>query len=228
MINPEQELPVALFTSYIELPSRVPYKPDESSRLQVLAAAELLGRKRVQAVVFAGGDIPSESNPEPDVYGGLGSRMAAQLRRDMPNLPESAIVLRPVARSTRGEIAEFKKLAQEREWANLMVVSKKSHLERVQRAVNRFFGRRSRAIPVKSNEDILSKYPRYASIIDKLKKSRGEQAFAKRERLINAIDRIPLIGGALLDLINTDDVKILATRVHRILSGKPKEPKRKG
>jgi len=215
MLSLEQK-PTALFSGYIEIPSptEVDYKPDEYSRLQVLAAGELLRSGQIERVVFLAGDVPSEPNPGPDVHGGIGARMAEQLRRNFPNLPESAIVFYPVAKSTREEIAEFKKLARTRGWGDLMVIGKESHLERVQRAVNRIFGRRSQEVSVVSQESVLSRFPRYARIIDEISNSPEEEAFAKREHLINIIDGIPMIGGMLLDLMNTDAVKRLESKVH--------------
>lgn len=226
MQRPEQK-PVVLFNGYLEIPSRVSYKPDEYSRLQVLAAAELLRRGEIKTAVFLAGDVPSESNPESDVYGGIGKRMAAQLRRNLPNLPESAIVFLPVAKSTREEILEFRELAEERGWTNLMVVGKESHLERVQTAVNRFFRRRGKTIPVVSQESILIQFSRYTKILDDVRNSQEEKAFLKREALINAIDKLPIIGGMLLDLMNTDGVKILESKTHGVLSRKPEGPRGK-
>ena len=100
MLSLEQR-PTALLNGYFEIPSKTPGKPDEYSRLQALAAAELLRGGKVNRVVILAGDVPSESNPGIDAYGGIGPRMAAQLRRNMPHLPESAIILQPVAKSTR-------------------------------------------------------------------------------------------------------------------------------
>lgn len=225
MPNPEQK-PVVLFNGYIEIPSRVPYKPDIYSRLQVLAASELLRRGKIETAVFLAGDVPSESNPEPDVYGGIGQRMAAQLRRNLPNLPESAIVFIPVAKSTRAEVRKFRQLAKEKGWTNLMAVGKESHLERVQRAINRIFGGKSKTIPVVSQESILTQFPQYSKIIDAIRDSQEEKAFSKRETLINTIDKLPIIGGMVLDLMNTDGVKILESKIHRVLSGKPEDSKK--
>jgi hypothetical protein len=224
MIGPEQESTAALFHSYVELPSSIPYKPDRWSRLQVLAAAELLRKGNITTAVFLGDDVPSDAHREPDAYGGLGARMAAQLHRNLPHLPDSAVVFIPVARSTREEIAGFKKLAQEqeREWTNLMAVGKEAHSKRIQRAIRRIFGRRNKAISVVSQESILAQYPRYANIIAAMKESPEETAFIKREHLINAIDMFPVIGGKLLDLMNTDRVKILESRLHRAWAGNPK------
>jgi hypothetical protein len=216
MLSLEQR-PTALVSGYIEVPSngRVSYKPDKYSRLQVLAAGELLRSGQIERVVFLAGDVPSESNPEPDRYGGIGARMAAQLRRNMPNLPESAIVCHPVAKSTRKEVAEFRKLARTRGWGDLMVIGKESHLERVQRAVNRIFGRRSQEVSVVSQESVLSQFHRYDRIIDEISNSPAEEAFAKREHLINKFDGIPMIGGILLDFLNrATGVKILESKVY--------------
>ncbi len=225
MPNLEQK-PFALFNGYIEIPSRVPYKPDEYSRLQTLAASELLRRGKIETAVFLAGDVPSESNPGSDVYGGIGQRMAAQLRRNLPNLPESAIVLIPVAKSTRAEVRKFRQLAKEKGWTNLMVVGKESHLERVQRAINRIFRRRSKTIRAVSQESILTQFPRYSKIIDAVRDSQEEKAFSKRETLINTIDKLPIIGGLVLDLMNADGVKILESKIHRVLSRKPEDSKK--
>lgn len=210
--------PIALFSGYGEVPSRQTYKPDKFSRLQVLAAAELLRRGKISKAVFLAGNISSDGSFGTDKLGGIAVRMGDQLRRNLPNLPEDSVIVMPTAMSTVEEVVSFSKLAKENGWNNLMVIAKDSHLKRVQRAVRRTFGK-TRTIPTTTQEAVLTESPQdilYQQIIAKVKNSSEEKGFTRREMLINLIDSIPIIGELVLRSMNRS--KTLEVRVHKILS----------
>ena len=201
------EKPVVLSLGYAEWPRRQG-QPDVYSSLQVLAAGELLRQSKIEAVVFTTGSLKKG-----------GSTIAQAMTNELnintrEHYKDSVINAPPKETSTRAEIRQFEKIAQERGWNNLMVIGKNAHLKRIRRAIKRTFRNRGDEIPVKSTEDVLmTEAPvyapnRYRDIIRKVHASAQDQGFKRREKIISLVDSIPLIGGQLLDLLN----KILANK----------------
>lgn len=224
---------VALFHAYAELPSNHPGKPDKGSRLQVLAASEMLRRGEVDTVVFLAGHISPDGSTQ-KVGLSIAEKMTDQLKRNLRHIPEGAVIVSSDALSTRAEAEGFRRLSEDQGW-DLTSVGKKAHLERVKRAIRRKFGARSSEVRVASHEEILTQNPRqvirkghssprlidilYKKILDDMRISPEELAFVKRERMINLIDSVPLLGGWFLDNLNRIPIgKILEAWTHRTLS----------
>lgn len=206
---------VAYFHAYAEMPSKQDWKPDRSARLQTLAAGELLRRGAIDRAVFLAGHMSYEGDTTKEGLS-LAEKMAAQLRRNLPKTPEGAIIAQPLAMSTRDEIREFKQLAEGQNW-HLSIVGKRAHLKRMQRSVGRFFGKDSSRVQIMCHEDILAQ-KRYRKIIQAMQTSPEEQAFARRERIINLLDSIPLLGGWIIDNLNLLSItKILEARTYKAL-----------
>lgn len=213
---------VALFHAYGELPSMQPEKPDKASRLQVLAASEMIKRGQVDTVVFLVGHISSKGSTKKEGLS-VAEKMANQLQKNLRNVPEGTVIVKSDAFSTRDEIEDFKKLSEGQNWV-LMSVGKEAHLQRIKRAVKRKFGKRSSEVAVISLEEILTQDPNrtsYKKIIDNIRNSPEELAFIKRERIINLIDSIPFFGGWFLDNLNKLPIgKIIEARAHQMLTTK--------
>lgn len=207
----DSEKPVALFNGYADWPRRKG-KPDVYSSLQVLAASELLRQGEIEAAVFTTGPIkPGEPN--------IADRMAKQLQRNLVHMSENNVFVQiPKATSTRAEVEEFKKIARELGWNNLIIVGKEAHQKRIERAARRKFGRESKNIPIITTESILQEKgnTRYLHIIEKVKNSPQEQGFIRREKFIDLIDGIPFVGGTILDFID----KMLKNKNWEILVAK--------
>lgn len=230
---------IALFPGYAELPSRQPYKPDRNSRLQVLAAAEMIRRGELDTAYFLAGNISSDGTTGKDELGGIAVRMTHQLYRNLPNLARnSSLITIPTSMSTRQEVRNFREILKVNDFENqdhLIVVGKNAHLERISRAIRRTFEKRAQEISILSQEAILTQHPRqvvrnghaspryidtlYQQIFGKIRNSPEEQGFIKRERIINLIDSIPLVGGLALDVLNKLRIgKMLEARTHKVLS----------
>lgn len=151
---------IVLFPGYAELPSRQPYKPDRNSRLQVLAAAEMIRRGELDMVYFLAGNISPDGTTGKDELGGIATRMTQQLYRNLPNLArESSLVTVPTSMSTRQELKNFReilKVNDSESQDHLTVVGKNAHLERIKRAVRRTFGKRAQTVSLLSHEVILT------------------------------------------------------------------------
>lgn len=202
-MNPEKypAKPVALFNAYAEWRRRTD-QPDVNSSLQVLAAGELLRQEKVEVVIFTAGSLKAG---EPF----LANIMTNELHKNTRGHYENAVITRPAKKtSTRGEVEEFKRIAEENGWNNLMVIGKEAHVKRIRRAIKRAFRNRGNEISVKSTEDVLMyESPayapnRYRNIIHKVNESPQNKGFIRREKLISLVDSIPVIGGQLLDLLN--------------------------
>ncbi|MCL5019842.1 MAG: YdcF family protein [Patescibacteria group bacterium] len=230
---------IVLFPGYAELPSRQAYKPDRNSRLQVLAAAEMIRRGELATAYFLAGNISSDGTTGKDELGGIAVRMRQQLYRNLPHLArESSLVTVPTSMSTRQELRNFReilKVSNPESQDRLTVVGKNAHLERIKRAVRRTFGKRAQSISILSHEAILIQHPRqvirnghaspryidtlYQQIFEKIRNSPEEQGFIKRERIINLIDSVPLVGGLALDILNKLRIgKMLEARAHKAFS----------
>lgn len=230
---------VALFPGYAELPSRQPYKPDRSSRLQVLAAAEMIRRGELDRACFLAGNISPDGTTGTDELGGIAIRMTQQLYRNLPNLNRDfALTTVASSMSTRQEVKNFREIVKMNDSQNqdrLMIVGKDAHLKRIRRAVRRTFGKRAPVVSILSHEDILTQRPRqvvrnghtspryidtlYQQIFEKIRNSPEERGFITRERMINFIDSVPLVGGLALDVANKLKIaKILEAKAHKALS----------
>lgn len=230
---------VALFPGYVELPSRQPYKPDRNSRLQVLAAAEMIRRGELDTAYFLAGNISSDGTTGKDEWGGIAIRMEHQLYRNLPNLRlgESLVTI-STSMSTREEARNFRVVLGINDRKNqdhLMVVGKDAHLKRIKRAIRRSFGKRAEEIYILGQEAVLTGHPRqvirdgytspryvdtlYQQIFEKIRTSPEEQGFIKRERMINFVDSVPVVGGLALDLLNKLKIgKLLEAKAHKALS----------
>lgn len=215
-MNPEKS--AVLVAGYSEWHTDRPGKPDVFARLSVLAASEVYRQGGAEVVVFTTGSV---AFGEPSIS----DTMAAQLQRNLPKIPEADVIAEnpnPPS-STRKELRTFKKLAQENGWDNLLIIGKEAHLSRIKREAGRILGRDFN-VTVKSAEEVLNEGSpwyraqklreerrgyslpeetpnRYRKILEKVTKSPQQETFRKRERIINAIDAIPLVGGQLLDFI---------------------------
>lgn len=197
-MNPEVALKLhVLVHGYGDYPRKRKGKPDISSSFQALAAAELWRQGKVEAFFLPTGAIDSGQPP-------IGEQIAKQLRRNIPHLPEAAIVAIPCTTTTRGEIREFKNIAQEKGWSKLADLCKEGQLRRARRAIKESFGRNSKEITVFTAESVLrtTNSRRYSQLLDRWENSSEEQAFRRREKLINIIDGVPFFSGALLEIAN--------------------------
>lgn len=188
------ELPIALFHGYGDFPRKRAGKPDINASLQVLAASELLKTNKISKAVILVRSVHKGKPP-------IALTMAAQLRRNLPHLAEDRLVVLPVADTTRQEYKYFKRLAADNGWTDLMAVGKASHLERIERAAKR---KLKREIPIVSHAELLRGVgTRYLGIMDQWSNSEEEAAFGRREKWINRIDSLPLIGGICIDFLQS-------------------------
>lgn len=185
-------------------------KPDFRGRLTALAVSELWREGVINQIVITGGT--------PDMNGSeLGGPMERQIRRNLPSLPDDAIVLSPVARDTIQEIEEFHRIVGDNN-EQLADVATKTHIPRIKTELRREFRDKANTITIFEVEKTLKESPphaphRYERLLTALENSQDEIGFQRREKyvlrplsrmpfgqiLLNAIRRLPnkgeLLGG---------------------------------
>ena len=206
---------VALVHGYADFgqnPKR-PDIPDYSSRLGILAVGELFLMERLAGVAFTTGSLSPDGESLAQVLG-------SHLNRILPKTAiEKTVIVDPHKglASTRDEIRHFRELAEQNGWQDVLSIGKEAHAERIQRAIKRIFP----AMMFIAAEDILRNplidkegtlarirkdlyvpYDSSPGILNKLGNSGIETSFKKREKLLNIIDSVPLIGGPMLDILN--------------------------
>jgi uncharacterized SAM-binding protein YcdF (DUF218 family) len=92
---------------------------DSADRLT--AGVELLGQGRGKTLVFSGGNVWGEGTPEAE----LASRWAIAV-----GLPPGRIVAESKSRNTRENATEFARLARERGWKRVLLVTSARHMRR--------------------------------------------------------------------------------------------------
>jgi hypothetical protein len=175
------EKPVALIHSYLNA-WRGREGPGGLSRVNILAVVEKYRRGEISRVcVTVARDI---SDPIKEKI------------NKITTIPVEDLIIRPDAISTRGEIKTFRKMADEAGWDNLLLIGNGTHVNRIEREVNKIFKNDDKHIKVMSSEDILSNYSRYHKIIRDMKSWPEQKTFDLQEKVTN----IPIFGEPLFYL----------------------------
>ncbi len=188
-MNPEK--PVMLVHGYWF--GRKGVRPDTFGRLQVLAACELLRQGEIERIVFTSASSDKNGHQMAEV-------MANQASRNLPKLAKDRIIASACGPHTRGEVSEFKKIAEAHGWDNLVSLGSEKHTKRIKKANWEIF---YRDIPVLKTEEVLTRdilIRRYRKIVYQFRRSREVRELQSQEYWMNKIDQIPL-SGALLDII---------------------------
>lgn len=195
------EKPALLVIGYADWPS--PRKSaDVFTRMQAIAASELLRQKKVEQLVLATG---SAVRGEPPVAIAIEECIKTDLPRTSKEVP---IVVAPVRETTTAEeVRQFHRIAQEQNWDNVAVLTIKEHAQRVERSVKRTFKGRPTPTILIAEEVLTTSSPpphapnRYRALVHRTQSSPQMEAFRKREAMINPIDRLS-VGSPLLRFVN--------------------------
>ena len=174
------ERPVALLHSYLS-DREGKERPDRLSRVGILAAAELYRRGDIDKICIT---------VEPQLSGPQVRRLTILLN----NPPEEDIVVNAKTVTTEEEIKTFKKLAEEKEWSNLITIGNHAHLPRIKREIRKTF--KSGRVEAKSSREILSQYPRYSSILSEMENWPEQRSLALQEKIL----KLPILGSLILKM----------------------------
>jgi hypothetical protein len=166
---------------------------DTHSNLQLLAVACLLKKPGINKVIILGGKI--DPNKE-----SIGSVMGKELLQKLGNKFIDKLIVTPNSITTRQEVEEFQKLTIKNRWQNIACLSFSNHLPRVKRAYKRIFGEEFNKIRFLKTEEVLKQCGHKKKVL-KYINSPNSKLLKSYESLIGSIDRIPLIGGYLIDMM---------------------------
>lgn len=165
---------------------------DIHSNLQLLAINSLLKKININKIVILGGKIDPHKES-------IGTIMKKELLKLNNKLTKKILVI-PNSITTRQEVKMFQKLVIKNHWNNIAFLSFNIHLPRVKRAYKRIFNNKSNRTYFFSTEEILNQ-SNYRNKLAKYTSSHDSKPLKINEILINIIDRIPFIGGYLIDTL---------------------------
>lgn len=190
-ITDSVEKPVALLHSYLR-DREGKGIPDRLSRLVILAAAELYRRGKIGKVCIT---------VEPELSALYVKRLKTVLGlsgEDKEDLKvkalEDLLVVVPRTVTTAQEVQAFKEISEENDWNNLITIGNHAHLPRIQREIKKRFRSSDKKIEARSSGEILSRYPRYESILEEMEMWPEQHSLAMQERILN----IPVLGNLAL------------------------------
>lgn len=158
-------------------------KPDRLSRMGILAAAELYRHGEIDKICFT-------AKPE------LSNSQVKRLRTLLSNPPDEDIIVDAKVVTTRGEVETFKKMSERNGWDDLLTIANESHLPRIRKELKRAF--KDKEVESLSSKKILSKYPRYSSVLADMNNWKEQISLSFQEKILNT----PVIGSLALKLVS--------------------------
>lgn len=165
---------------------RRPLRPSIRGHLPISAACHLSHLKdssiEVHNYVFSGAPLFGQETP-------LSKTNATELQRRL-NIPDENVFVETTAHTTSQELKNFRNIAEQMGWENLLDLSVERHKRRVTELIRRLFKGRDITIDYMNAEDILENLSsernseRYRKVIKKIHWSLGELKFGIYE-LIN-------------------------------------------
>jgi uncharacterized SAM-binding protein YcdF (DUF218 family) len=141
--------------------------------------------------------------------------MASHLRTLVPDLKSSKVIHEPVARTTRAEVREFKRIAVDRGLRRLAIVGRGWHLDRLALAAQREY--LPSKTPIYSSDEILrSARPRaFVPLLDQWN-NLTLHGMSKRESIIQFVNKAPLTDGMIIEIANS----IMGTKLFEFWAAK--------
>ncbi|KKU25079.1 MAG: hypothetical protein UX34_C0003G0004 [Candidatus Woesebacteria bacterium GW2011_GWF1_46_13] len=156
-------------------------RPDRLSRVGILSAAELYRHGAIDKICIT--VEPQLSNPQ-----------VRRLKILLNNPPEEDIVVDAKTVTTGEEIRTFRKLAEENKWNSLITIGNHAHLPRIKREIKKTF--KNDGVEARSSREILSRYPRYSSILSETEDWPEQRSLALQERIL----KLPILGSLVLKM----------------------------
>jgi len=159
-------------------------KLDIANRLQVVAGSILWKKYNVKKIVICGGNVFKGKTA-------IGEAIQKELLVKLPQTVKKSIIVIPTAKTTLGEIKEFKKIIDIHNWQNLSSLGLRVHLPRIKLIFRKVFNKKINNVNFICAEDVLTKNGNGA-LVKKYKRSQESRLLAKNESLARKINCIPL------------------------------------
>lgn len=159
--------------------------PDRPTRACILAAAELKRRNKVDAIALS-------------VVTELSKPITKRLKTLLPkSLGEKDLISIESTKTTKGEVKEIERLAEERGLDEVVSIVISPHKNRVEENVRRIFGENQETVTVKTFDEVLTAERQdglYDGIIKESESWSLVKQFEKQEVFAQRLTKIPLIG----------------------------------